>query len=325
MLPVLAALAPALYAGGALVARRRAPGTAGLLFVFGALAAGAAAVTAVADWRMALTAFGPLTLVVALVAVNRSAWPEAPSRTLQLNAMWAAFRVLALAIPFGAGVFLWLGVPRGFEVVADRGLNWPTVTLGFASFLLADLVNYFTHRARHRITVMWRFHEIHHSDSELNPLTTRRQHIVDHLIARTGRILPFIVIGPLYLMGFLPWAVIRGAAGYYHHSATNFELGPLSWVITTPACHRMHHSTRPEHFDCNFGAVLIIWDRIFGTYVAPSEDLVPTGVTGTTLVNEIDDDRPLVQVFWAQLVSPFLAIVANRRVLALRARGAAPA
>ncbi len=291
---VFGALIPALYVLGrqnAIVFRLAAAG----------LAVGALAVAS----RPALVLSGSLILVLLLIWFRRSSWPSPPERSLRLNAMWAAARILVMPLPFGAGFLVALGLPRGLDVIPVPSLGWRTIIVGFVSFLAADLTNYWSHRLRHRVPALWNFHEIHHSDTTLGPITTRRQHVVDYLLARTVRIIPVMLIGPQYLAGFLPWALIRGAAGYYHHSATTVEFGPLRYLITTPAAHRLHHSTNPAHFGCNFSPVLIIWDRIFGTYLAPTGQPVSTGVVDSSLPNETDDDRALIAVFFAQFIHPF--------------------
>lgn len=299
MLPYLTALAPAAYVLALLAARRRF----GWLLAIGMSAALAAGVWA--DWRLIVAAFVPLTIALALARAYPGRWNREQDRSLWLAAMWAATRCLAIPLPFGAGLLIRFGVPRGLPIIETPGFDARTLSIGLVAFLAADVTNYWSHRARHRLGLLWRFHEIHHSDQALSPVTARRQHVGDFLIARFGRLLPFMVVGPTYLMGFLPWLVVRSVAGFYHHSGTRVELGPLRHIITTPAAHRLHHSVLPEHLDCNFGAVLIVWDKMFGTYVAPSGELVPTGLIGSTLPNELTSDESLLKIYAAQLVAPF--------------------
>ncbi len=298
MLPYLTALVPAAYVIFRLCAKRR--------LGYGAAVLAAASVAGLLlDWRLAVAAFAPLLLALLLVELFPGTWNPESDRSVHLAALWAAARCLAIPLPFGAGLLIRFGVPRGLPILESPTFDLRTVSIGVLAFLSADLTNYFTHRARHRLGILWRFHEIHHSDLALSPVSARRQHVGDFLIARFGRLLPFMVVGPTYLMGFLPWLVVRSAAGFYHHGGTRLSLGPLGRVITTPAVHRLHHSTRPEHLDCNFGGVLIVWDKIFGTYVAPTGELVPTGVLGGSLPNESESSAPLLAIFGSQFVAPF--------------------
>lgn len=296
----LAALAPAVVI--ALFAGRRV----GAMMALGLMAG------LLLDWRLTLVGIGPLLLVYALVHVAPRPWNDEARRSLRLNALWAAARVSTLPLPIGAGILLTLGVPRVLPVLGEPALDARTIGLGVITFLAADLTNYLTHRLRHAVPLLWRFHEIHHADRALGPLTARRLHLADQLLAQTIRLVPLVLFGPQYLLGFLPWAVVRGAAGYYHHAGTRLGLGPLGVVCTTPDVHRLHHSTRPEHHDTNFGGVLIIWDKLFGTYTPAIADVVPTGVPGTDLENELDSDRPLPLVLAAQFAYPFRGIRSAR-------------
>lgn len=257
------------------------------------------------NWRVTLIGFGPLLIAFGLVRFLPRPWNEDSERSAYLNAMWAMARLLTIPIPIGAGLLLAHGVPRVLPTVDDFGFNTKTIVLGAVTFLVADFTNYWTHRLRHAVPWLWRFHEIHHSDQALSVLSARRLHVVDQLIARTIRILPVALFGPQYLFGFLSWALVRGAAGYYHHGGSRFGGPRFELVFTTPFVHRLHHSTRSEHFDTNFGGVLIIWDRLFGTFTPGIEDVVPTGVLGTDLENELESDRPLWRVMIAQFVYPF--------------------
>jgi sterol desaturase/sphingolipid hydroxylase (fatty acid hydroxylase superfamily) len=136
-----------------------------------------------------------------------------------------------------------------------------------ALLLLADLLYYVWHRLSHRWAWFWATHLVHHTAPRMNMLTAFRQGWTDVLSGA------WLVWAPLGLLGFsagqvlvylnilLVWSVLM-------HSEWVPRLGPLDWSLATPANHRVHHSLEPAHFDRNFGGVLIVWDRLFGTYVA---------------------------------------------------------
>lgn len=257
------------------------------------------------NWLAALTAFVPILLVLMLVRLAPADWGQEDDRSVRLNVMWSLLGLLVIPLPVATGLLIRAGVPRGLPVIETPALNLETVGLGVAALLLGDLMSYLVHRAKHQIPFLWRFHEIHHSANELGPFATRRLHPVDIIFGRLGQIVPFIVIGPQYLFAFIPWVVLRTAAGYYHHSNIRLELGWFNRILVTPGLHRLHHSRLPEHFDCNYGDLFIVWDRVFRTYKTPNADLVPTGVLNSSLADETTDQSPLRNVFLAQLIAPF--------------------
>ncbi|MEM7340760.1 MAG: sterol desaturase family protein [Actinomycetota bacterium] len=303
-LQYLAALTPALYLALMVIPNR----VARIL----TLAAVAAGVAVFVDLRLAAGALAPLLLVLVLIRLAPLGWNDPENRrSLALNAMWAAARMSVFEIPIVAIVLLvpgvvpltLFGVERQPVIGAPFALS--TVAVGLLAFVAADFTNYWSHRLRHSVPALWRLHEIHHSERAFGPLTARRQHVLDHYFARMCRILPFLIIGPDYLLGFVPWLVIRAAAGYYHHADTRLKPGFLSAVVTTPDVHRLHHSTLPEHHNCNFGGVLIIWDRIFGTFHPPVDEVVPVGLVDSSVPHEFDTDAPVYRVFLSQACAPF--------------------
>lgn len=302
-LQYLAALTPTIYFVLVVIPNRTLR-----IAVFAAITAGVAAI----DLRLAAGALVPLLLVLVFMRIAPLGWNEPENRrSMALNALWAAARISVFEIPIVAIVLLVPGVVPlalfGVERQPVVGVSFTaaTVAVGLLAFVAADFTNYWSHRLRHTVPPLWRLHEIHHSERVFSPLTARRQHVLDHYVARICRLLPFLIIGPDYLLGFLPWLAIRAAAGYYHHADTRLKPGVLSAVITTPHAHRIHHSTRPEHHNCNFGAVLIVWDRLFGTYHPPVDEVVPIGVVDSTVPNELDTDESIVRVFVRQALAPF--------------------
>jgi sterol desaturase/sphingolipid hydroxylase (fatty acid hydroxylase superfamily) len=121
------------------------------------------------------------------------------------------------------------------------------------------------HRADHRVRWLWATHSVHHSPNELNLAAAYRLGWTQALS------LGPIFLAPLVLMGFPP--IIVGAAlglnllyQFWLHAPWMPRLGPLEWVLNTPAHHRVHHASNPEYLDANFGGVLIIFDRWFGSF-----------------------------------------------------------
>ncbi len=149
--------------------------------------------------------------------------------------------------------------------------------LGFVIFLfVSDLGEYLFHRAQHRIPLLWAMHSLHHSDPEMSALTTQRHFWADPLLKA-------ITIYPVTLMIIKPTPAIIGVIltvalwNFLTHSRLRVDLGRWSWLINTPAYHRRHHSSLPEHYDSNFAALFPIFDVIAGSYRRP-DGFPPTGL-----------------------------------------------
>lgn len=142
-------------------------------------------------------------------------------------------------------------------------------------FLLDDLAYYAFHRSAHRVRWFWASHVVHHSSQHYNLATALRQ-------TWTGFIsLTFIFRLPLFLVGFPP-AMVFFCGGlnliyqFWIHTET---IGRMPrWfeaVMNTPSQHRVHHATNPRYLDHNYAGVFVIWDRMFGTFIAERDDDPP--------------------------------------------------
>ena len=155
-------------------------------------------------------------------------------------------------------------------------------------FLGQEFCYYWFHRCSHRIRVLWASHAVHHSTNRFNLSAAYRFGWVGRLIGTSA----FFV--PLIWFGFPPRAVfITLNLGllyqFWLHTDWVPKLGPLEWVLNTPSHHRVHHAANPEYLDKNYGGVLIVFDRLFGTFTA-ERDAVP-GRYG--LVKPLFSNNPL--------------------------------
>jgi sterol desaturase/sphingolipid hydroxylase (fatty acid hydroxylase superfamily) len=165
----------------------------------------------------------------------------------------------------------------------------------FLIVLVADLVQYWTHRAYHEVPALWRLHSVHHSAKTMDWLAGSRQHIVELLATRT------LVLAPIFVLGFSKevidaYIVIVGFQAVFNHANVSVRLGPLRYVIVTPNFHHWHHSQDTEAIDRNYAAHFAFLDHLFGTAVQ-SDRAWPEryGVVG--------DGVP--DGWWAQLRHPF--------------------
>ena len=143
-------------------------------------------------------------------------------------------------------------------------------------FVAEDCCYYWFHRLHHEVRVLWAAHVVHHSSERYNLSTALRQPL---LTPFTGPI--FWV--PLALVGFPPYLILTAQAvsliyQFWLHTETVDKLGLLEEVLNTPSHHRVHHGSNVAYLDKNHAGVLIIWDRLFGTF-AREEDKVVYGLT----------------------------------------------
>jgi len=201
-----------------------------------------------------------------------------------------------------------------FSVVAQRALPWLVLPkIGTVPrwgaialiFVAMDGLNWFAHMANHRVRMLWRFHELHHSQEDMNVLTVFRTHPLIH-VSYLVALIPGIV---LLANGALPITllVIYGGMVAFAHSNTNLGFGPLGRIFVSPNFHRIHHKLEGPQ-DVNLGFALTIWDQLFHRAVFPTSDTIraDTGLPGRPLIVEQAGERPRhFCVFVAQLAAPF--------------------
>ena len=159
--------------------------------------------------------------------------------------------------------YFWVSQYRLF----DLGWTWPVLV---ACFFAEDLAYYWMHRISHERRWFWASHIVHHSSQHYNLTTALRQ-------TWTGVLgLSFIFWLPLVYIGFPPAMVVMFSAislvyQFWIHTETINRMGPFEWVFNTPSHHRVHHAINARYLDANYAGVLIIWDRLFGSFV-PEED-----------------------------------------------------
>ena len=136
----------------------------------------------------------------------------------------------------------------------------------FLIILVADLVQYWTHRAYHEVPTLWRLHAVHHSVKSMDWLAGSRQHILELIITRT------LVLAPIFVLGFSKevidaYIVVVGVQAVFNHANVSVRLGPLRYLIVTPNFHHWHHSQDQEALDKNYAAHFAFLDHLFGTAV----------------------------------------------------------
>jgi sterol desaturase/sphingolipid hydroxylase (fatty acid hydroxylase superfamily) len=157
------------------------------------------------------------------------------------------------------------------DLFGVRLLTWPIADLALSfvvGFLLLDLMQYAMHRCQHAVPFLWRFHALHHSDPDVDVTTSVRHHPIEYLIATTVYWLAVLALGIPVIIVLSHGVAVFAAAALTHGNISLPEwLERLSRpVVITLDLHLVHHSIEFSRVNWNYGAVLSIWDRLFGTY-----------------------------------------------------------
>ena len=178
--------------------------------------------------------------------------------------------VLSVPLAFASGALHELN-PGGFYSAVAA---WPFWLKLFLVLLVNDVGAYWGHRVMHSHRVLWRFHAIHHSAEEMDWLVNTRAHPFDMIFVR------FSGLAPVYLFGLAQTTgpridpavailtIFLTLWTFFIHANIRVRLGPLEWLISSPAFHHWHH-TKDQHRDKNFAFIFPLIDRLFGTAWLP--------------------------------------------------------
>lgn len=186
---------------------------------------------------------------------------------LTVNAVVSACTLLTALVLVrpAAGLAMSWEWPRRFGILSLLDLTgWAEVA---AAFVLMDLSFYYWHVANHRLPLLWRFHNAHHTDPDLDVTTGFRFHPGEVAISAGFRAVQAAVLGvtlPLYLA----YETVFQVCTYFHHSNLRLPLvveRTLNLVLVTPRMHGIHHSDYRDETDSNYSVVFSLWDRLHGT------------------------------------------------------------
>jgi sterol desaturase/sphingolipid hydroxylase (fatty acid hydroxylase superfamily) len=209
------------------------------------------------------------SLLEALVLTARSGiagydWKAAGVSVLDFLVREYPLRFL-LPLAFWTDAMGWFWQHRLWTLSMDHWSGWA------ACFIAQEFCYYWYHRAAHRVRWFWCSHAVHHTPNQLNLSAAYR-------FGWTGRltgIIAFFLLPPL--LGMPPRIVLMLLSlnllyQFWIHATWIPRLGPLEWVLNTPSAHRVHHAANVEYLDGNYGGVLIVFDRLFGTYIPERAD-----------------------------------------------------
>ena len=143
---------------------------------------------------------------------------------------------------------------------------WWGWLIGFGAY---DLSVYWRHRHHHEIGALWTVHGVHHAATDFNFAAALRQALFGNITGWPWA-LPLALFMPVEM--FVVLVVIDYVYQFVQHTRYVPKLGPVEWIFNTPSHHRVHHGTEAKYLDRNYGGMLIVWDRLFGTFQVEEEE-----------------------------------------------------
>ncbi|MEQ1499607.1 MAG: sterol desaturase family protein [Novosphingobium sp.] len=201
-----------------------------------------------------------ITVIIVLTLLERRAGHSSGD-------WWINLQSFAISTAGAFSIYAWVKPWQAGSLIEGEALPaWAGVVL---FILVQDLGENLYHRLQHRIPILWEMHSLHHSDPDMAVLTTYRHFWADRLIKTvTVYSLAGMIISPtpLAAMGYFAISMWNFVA----HANLDWNFGKWSWAINSPAYHRRHHSSAPEHYDSNFAALFPFFDVLLGGYNVPS-------------------------------------------------------
>ena len=190
-------------------------------------------------------------------------------------------------------------------------LNWlPTMPMwlyAIVGMLLLDLIGaYLVHWVEHKVRWMWRFHLIHHTDTNVDTTSANRHHPGESVFRFVFTTLAAVVAGaPMWLVFmYQSCSVLLSQFNHANIALPKWLDNALSWVIITPDMHHVHHHYTLPYTDSNYGNIFSVWDRLFGTYMDLDRDKVVYGID--TYMNPAENAHipPLLKIPFQEYRKP---------------------
>ena len=232
--------------------------------------------------------FAPLEMLFALHR-TQARWKTAPA-DIAFYFLNSLLPLAILAPPLAAlSVGLRLAAPSAYTAAVAALPVWARLA---AALAVSEVGGYWGHRLSHEIPLLWRFHAVHHAPRHVDWLISSRAHPVDQVFEKLCALAPLYVLGLVQPTpagtAFAGAITIFGTLwGFFIHANVRWRLGPLEWLVSTPAFHHWHH-TNDEHRDHNYAALFPVVDRLFGTHHLPKVWPPLYGVDAATPTGMVD-------------------------------------
>lgn len=146
----------------------------------------------------------------------------------------------------------------------EPGIAWWIIL-----FLFTDFIWYWYHRLAHEMNLLWMVHVVHHQSEDFNYSVSARITVLQALVRTLfWSILPFLGFPAPMITSLL---ILHGLYPFFIHTRVVGKLGVLEYILVTPSHHRVHHAANEKYLDKNYGDVLILWDKLFGTFQKEEE------------------------------------------------------
>jgi sterol desaturase/sphingolipid hydroxylase (fatty acid hydroxylase superfamily) len=232
-----------------------------------------------------------------------------PDRSATADIVWFVLVETSISVAIGAAMLLGVTLLWNALLAGYVRLNLLSyVPLAFARFciyvVILDLLNYWFHRLCHRIPSLWELHKFHHSASQFTVLTATRDHPLERTLQSVFVALPLSLLGPPNAE-YVVAALLLSLIGPLKHSRLDWSFGWIGeWLIQSPRAHRVHHSTNPSHYNCNFASVLQLWDKLFRTAAPHDSRAERVGLSADEFVNS-----GLIRDIWACMAGALRKLV----------------
>lgn len=168
-------------------------------------------------------------------------------------------------------------------------------------FILHDLAWYIQHRIKHRVGFFWAIHSVHHSSNVYTIPVSQRSSFANRLLrSPIFAMMALAGVSPVQLVVVI---IVTNFWGILAHTTTIGKMGWLEGILVTPSAHRVHHGSQPHYIDKNYGEVLCLWDRLFGTYQAEDVPVKFGLVTPLQTLNPIKIQMAGFEWLWKRMLA----------------------
>jgi sterol desaturase/sphingolipid hydroxylase (fatty acid hydroxylase superfamily) len=216
------------------------------------------------------------------------------------------FAAETASVTLFAAAIVWLTSANATPAISPFAIGgWPVLTQIGLFLFVHSFMQYWIHRAGHRVPLLWSWHRIHHSDPALDATTGFRHHPFESMMDYGAFLLPTLLLAPS-AAAVLSYFLLHIFFAMFTHLPPKWVPQridrALSVAVNTPSLHQLHHSSLQIETDTNYGNVLMIWDRLFGTYLAAPSTPRPGFTLG---LDEFPQQK--AQDPFLLLASPFLS------------------